>query len=756
MRKNPHRGIGFRSLFLAFLVCLAWSGNTRLHAQVTYTSSPGKTSIYSFYDPDAPTPAPKRSAAARSTPSRQPFLPAAPMDQYLARKAEIAKYSQSSFSFPSQLEVSSPGPSPRAVTTPGPIASTPTFSWQGLQDTAQEPASPDIAVGPSDVLMVVNASIGQFTRSGTLVKSNLLLDWFSDVLSATCPTNCTVFDPWIVYDQLHGRFLLLASAALSKEQNRTSSYLLLSVSNGATYAGGWKNWAMTTSIDGGVVTQNWGDSWRLGFDNSAIYLSGNMFRYSTSAGTSIFQYAKIRVLKKSDVYNPATTTLPYQEIGSANGKLQNLDTSVADTLIPIRQRGTPNSTTAGLYVNAANVTKLPATYLTVWQIANPLATPLIATQSYVNGLVNGQPSLSYTVPAPAPQLATGATLDTSDTRVLKAIYRSGFLYTARNTGYRDQATTVTYDVINTSTMKFSSQARAVNTIAFYPAFDVPATIPAGNQFATANLVTGTTTDSNGSLTYAGLSNNLKAGESAFFGIFGCPPCRWGDYFGGTVDPVSGGLWVSGQYAKPPSIVTGLGQWGTWAAYYPWLTTQTFNDVSPSSSFYDYINVLNSWQITKGCSSTPSLFCPTDLVKRQELATFIIRSMLGDNFSYSPTPHFTDVPASSPYFQYIQKLADLGLTHGCTPTTYCPTDPVPRMDASVLIVRAKLESLFGDNFTYPTTPFFTDVPAGLSQFRYVQKMFELGITTGCSTTQFCPNSNLTRQEIATFLTRAFLN
>jgi hypothetical protein len=72
------------------------------------------------------------------------------------------------------------------------------------------------------------------------------------------------------------------------------------------------------------------------------------------------------------------------------------------------------------------------------------------------------------------------------------------------------------------------------------------------------------------------------------------------------------------------------------------------------------------------------------------------------------------------------------------------------------VRGKLESLAGDNFTYPTTPLFTDVPASLAQFRYVQKMYELGLTTGCSPTTFCPNSLLTRQEIAVFLTRAFLN
>jgi hypothetical protein len=102
------------------------------------------------------------------------------------------------------------------------------------------------------------------------------------------------------------------------------------------------------------------------------------------------------------------------------------------------------------------------------------------------------------------------------------------------------------------------------------------------------------------------------------------------------------------------------------------------------------------------------------------------------------------------------MADLGLTHGCSPTTYCPSGLVSRQDAAVLIVRGKLESLFGDNFTYPTTAFFTDVPASLPQFPYVQKMYELGLTSGCSPTQFCPNANLTRQEIATFLDRAFLN
>ena len=743
MNIDRRRGRGFRFVSGAFLVWLAWPGNTRLHAQEIYTSSPGQSSIYSYYDPNAP--APKAPVTGITAPYTQPFLPAVPMDQYLAQKAEISKYAQSSFAGPSQVGISPGGPRAPTSTTPGPIVSTPTFSWQGLQDTGFQPPSPDIAVGPSDVLMVVNSSIAQFTKSGTLVKSNAFQDWFSDILSATCPANCLLFDPWLVYDQLHGRFLFLISATPADPQSRTFSYLLISVSNGATYAGGWKNWALNASLDGSNQTQNWGDSWRLGFDNEAIYLSGNMYDVS---GT--FQYAKVRVVKKSDIYNPATTKLPYQELGSATAKLKNADGSPADSLVPQHQRGMPTAAGVGLFVSATNFA-LPATYLTVWKITDPLASPLTMTQANVNGL------LSYNVPAPAPQLASSVTLDSGDARMLKVIYRNGFLYTARDTGYTDvanAATTITFDVINASSMKIASQARLMNANSFYPAFDVPATVPLGTQFATSSLIVGTTTAPDGTLTFPSLSNNLKIGESPFFVLSSCTPCRWGDYFGGTIDPLSGGLWVSGEYAKAPS--GGVGQWGTWVAYYPWLTTQTFNDVPPTSSFFDFINVFNSWQITMGCSASPPMFCPTDMVTRDQFATFIIRSMLGNTFTYTAKPYFTDVPATSPFFPYIQKLADLGLTHGCTPTTYCPAGLVPRQDAAVLIVRGKLESLFGDKFTYPTTPFFTDVPSTLPQFPYIQKMFELGLTTGCSPTQFCPNSNLTRQEVATFLERAFIN
>ena len=592
--------------------------------------------------------------------------------------------------------------------------------------------------------MAVNSTIAQFTRSGTLVKQTAFGDWFASLLPTICPSGlgqCLLFDPVVRYDQLHGHFLFLAS---SRDFQAKAAYNLISVSNGATYAGGWKIWALNAAIDGTTATLNWADFWRFAYDNVALYLAGNMY---TQLGA--FQYGKIRVVKKSELYNPATTALDFNDVWN----MQNADGTKAFSLDPVQQRGMPSAVnTGGLFVNAADVPNvtIPANYLTVWQINNPLAATLTLTRSTITGL------LAYTSPASAPQLGgnAGSTLDSGDTRVLKAIYRNGFIYTARDTGYcPDLCTTVTYDVIDTSTMTLSSQARLTNANSFYPAFDVPATTAPGAPFATANLLAGTTTAADGSLTHPGISK-LKAGED-FFNPGGPSPFRWGDYFGGAVDPVSGGLWTSGEYSKP--AVGGIGQWGTWAGYFPWTTVQAFADVDPSSPSFDYINVLSIWQITAGCSVTPTArFCPSDIVTRNQMAALLIRSMYGSTFTYTATPYFTDVPATDPFFPFIQKLRDLGITKGCGATTFCPGDPINRWAAAILIIRGKLASLAGDNFAYPVAPYAADVPAGDLGFPFIQKMYELGITSGCTTTSYCPNRVITRQEVAVLLTRAFLN
>jgi len=75
--------------------------------------------------------------------------------------------------------------------------------------------------------------------------------------------------------------------------------------------------------------------------------------------------------------------------------------------------------------------------------------------------------------------------------------------------------------------------------------------------------------------------------------------------------------------------------------------------------------------------------------------------------------------------------DLGLLPGYTSATFCPNDGIPRSVAAVVLVRAKLKPLFGDNFTYPLTPMFADVPETDSMFPYVRSWRTWGSRPGAS-------------------------
>jgi hypothetical protein len=182
--------------------------------------------------------------------------------------------------------------------------------------------------------------------------------------------------------------------------------------------------------------------------------------------------------------------------------------------------------------------------------------------------------------------------------------------------------------------------------------------------------------------------------------------------------------------------------------------QTFADVLPPYIFFDAIGFLRARSITDGCASAPLRFCPDDNITRGQMAVFIIRSIMGgDNFTYSSTPYFTDTPSTYPFFKWIQKMGELGITNGCTPTSYCPDAPVTRGQMAVFIIRARLGATA--SFTYPPDPLFTDTIGNLF-YPSIQKMGQLGITTGCAPTLYCPDASVTRGQMAVFIMRGAFN
>lgn len=182
-------------------------------------------------------------------------------------------------------------------------------------------------------------------------------------------------------------------------------------------------------------------------------------------------------------------------------------------------------------------------------------------------------------------------------------------------------------------------------------------------------------------------------------------------------------------------------------------TVRFTDVPAAHPFFDSIGLLRTREISPGCGGTR--YCPEEDMLRSEMAGFLVRVLFGENFLYSSTPYFTDVPATHPSFRYIQKLRETGITAGCTPTTFCPADTVTRGQLAAFLIRARLGITDTDRFPVQPTPLFTDVPSNDPFFAYIQKLKELGITTGCTPDRFCPGEETTRGQMAVFVARAFL-
>jgi hypothetical protein len=53
--------------------------------------------------------------------------------------------------------------------------------------------------------------------------------------------------------------------------------------------------------------------------------------------------------------------------------------------------------------------------------------------------------------------------------------------------------------------------------------------------------------------------------------------------------------------------------------------QRFNDVPPSNQFYNFIDRMAVLQITLGCSASPPLYCPGSSVTRGQMAAFLVRA-----------------------------------------------------------------------------------------------------------------------------------
>jgi uncharacterized protein (TIGR03437 family) len=121
-------------------------------------------------------------------------------------------------------------------------------------------------------------------------------------------------------------------------------------------------------------------------------------------------------------------------------------------------------------------------------------------------------------------------------------------------------------------------------------------------------------------------------------------------------------------------------------------TPYFDDVSPTSFGFKWIQKLDELGITAGCGNND--YCPNETVTRAQMAIFIIRARYGATtaFDYPSTPYFSDVPSTGFGFEWIQRMKFDNITAGCSATDYCPNNPVTRQDMAIFLMRGGFNRL----------------------------------------------------------------
>ncbi len=180
------------------------------------------------------------------------------------------------------------------------------------------------------------------------------------------------------------------------------------------------------------------------------------------------------------------------------------------------------------------------------------------------------------------------------------------------------------------------------------------------------------------------------------------------------------------------------------------------DLPPGGTFVDdngsvhegAIEAIADLGITTGCNPPANdRYCPDEPVIRAQMATFLSRALELGEASVQP---FSDVDGSV-HAGSINSIAAAGITVGCNPPTndkFCPNQ---------VLSRAQMASMVAWAFHLPATSesYFTDIDGSVHASN-INKMAAAGITKGCNppaNDNFCPNAPVTREQMATFLTRA---
>ncbi len=132
-----------------------------------------------------------------------------------------------------------------------------------------------------------------------------------------------------------------------------------------------------------------------------------------------------------------------------------------------------------------------------------------------------------------------------------------------------------------------------------------------------------------------------------------------------------------------------------ASYVPPPVTGIFADVLQADPFAPWIEELYRRGIAAGCAASPLRYCPSALVKRQQMPVFLLKTLLGSGYvPPAPTGLYSDVSVTNPFAAWIEDLTNRQIAAGCGGGKFCPTTSITRAQMAVFLVKTFGLTLYG--------------------------------------------------------------
>jgi hypothetical protein len=373
------------------------------------------------------------------------------------------------------------------------------------------------AAGPNHFVEVVNRNFAIYNKSTGEELINILLGDFLPGCNG---------DPRVLYDQYSDRWFIIVCDFNSR------LYLAVSTSDDPT--GDWFKCDFVVSQ--GSDAGKWPDYPTLGVDEVGVYTAAYMIGGGNKM--SIFALDKAPLIDEDpslgDIY--AFRELPWE------GAIQPVHTF---------------DTSEGEYF----VSRASSTGIRVRLLTDLLTTPVLTELGFIT-------VPSHSEPPDAPALGSTVPLDTVGHRLMNAVYRDGYIWTAHciNVGGRAASRWYKIDVFNTMLDDYGTIEDSVMYY-YFPTIMVNAGGDAimgfsgsySGQYAAAYYTGRLASDPPGEMSPPVL---FKEGEATYNLIDGYGRNRWGDYSLCSLDPIKQTFWTVQEYAHSHNV-SGENRWGTW-------------------------------------------------------------------------------------------------------------------------------------------------------------------------------------------------